>query len=68
MSSEEAVWVKASKSDATGDCVEMCGLAGTVRVRDSKKPATGVLEVDASGFAAWLKAARAGEFDGLLGG
>ena len=66
MNGENAVWIKASKSDATGDCVEMRGLDHTVLVRDSKNADTGVLSLGSAGFAAWLSAAKDGEFDRLL--
>ncbi|GLY19723.1 hypothetical protein Kisp01_67370 [Kineosporia sp. NBRC 101677] len=67
MNGDKAVWIKASKSDATGNCVEMCGLHHTVLVRDSKNASTGVLKLGSAGFAAWLSAAKDGEFDRLLG-
>lgn len=39
-----ARWVKAARSNTTGDnCVELAGLPGVVAVRDSKDPSAGAL-------------------------
>lgn len=43
-----AVWVKASRSTATGEqCVEVAGLGKRVAIRDSKDPSGGVIVLPA---------------------
>jgi hypothetical protein len=65
MNGQAATWVKASKSDATGNCVELRRDAGRVQVRDSKNPDGAVLTFPPTGLAAWLAGAKCGEFDCL---
>ena len=61
-------WVKASKSNTTGDCVEMRGHDDAVEVRDTKAMGTGpILSFASKEFAAWVEAAKRGEFDHLTG-
>jgi hypothetical protein len=67
MNGKAAAWVKASKSDATGNCVELRRDASSVQVRDSKNPDGGVLAFSPVEMAAWLAGAKGGEFDGLIG-
>lgn len=59
------VWRKSSFSNDQGDdCVEVAGLAhGGKAVRDSKNPAGAVLRFTAAEWSAFVKGARAGEFD-----
>ncbi|MBT0769478.1 DUF397 domain-containing protein [Kineosporia sp. J2-2] len=59
-------WIKASASTASGDCVEMRAMDGSVQVRDSKNPRGAVLTVSRDEFGAWLRAAQHQEFDGLV--
>jgi len=41
---QSAVWVKASRSTATGEqCVEVASLGRRVAIRDSKRPEGGVI-------------------------
>lgn len=58
-------WMKASASDAQGQCVEMRRHAGGVQVRDSKHPDGPVLTYTPAEWAAWLDGAKNGEFDHL---
>ena len=66
MSNETTPWVKASASDAEGQCVELRRHAGLVEVRDSKNPDGPVLRVGAGELAAWIDGAAKGEFDHLV--
>lgn len=59
-------WIKASRSADQGACVEMAASGDTVLVRDSKDPGGPVLRYTKSEFAAWIDAAKDGEFDALL--
>jgi hypothetical protein len=60
-----AAWRKSTYSGST-DCVELAALDdGTIAVRDSKNPGSGALCFTRSELAAWIKGARAGEFDDL---
>ena len=58
-------WIKARRSGASGDCVEMRRHDGAVEVRDSKHPDGPVLRFTTAEFAAWLDGARKAEFDHL---
>lgn len=55
-------WIKARRSGGQGDCVEMRRSGRAVQVRDSKHVDGDVLAVSATQFAAWVTAARRGEF------
>lgn len=65
-----AKWAKSSFSFAQGDCVEVrrtCGHnAACVEMRDSKNPNGPVLTFTDAEWDAFLKGAKAGEFD-LIG-
>ena len=60
-----ALWVKSTRSGPTGgNCVEVAFLGGSrVAVRDSRHPAGAALVFPATGWAAFLGAAK----DGLFG-
>jgi hypothetical protein len=59
-----ADWRKATASQNNGGCVEVAAnLPGVVAIRDSKRPADGVHVVSRPAFAAFIAAARAGEYD-----
>jgi hypothetical protein len=59
-------WIKASKSNTNGSCVEMRRSDESVEVRDSKLGhASPVHRFSSGGFAAWIEAAKRGEFDQL---
>ena len=62
---ETTSWVKASASASGGECAEMRRHAGRIEVRDTKDREGPVLRFTTAGFAAWLDAARNGEFDHL---
>jgi hypothetical protein len=66
MSNETTPWVKASASDAEGQCVELRRHAGMVEVRDSKDPDGPVLRFGADELSAWIDGAAQGEFDHLV--
>jgi len=55
-------WIKARRSGQGGDCVEMRRDGEAVQVRDSKHVDGDVLAVSPHQFAAWVSAARRGEF------
>ena len=65
-----AVWRKSSFSGSgdagAGNCVEVATLAdGTIALRNSNQPDTGVVSFTRSEIAAWIKGCKAGEFDDL---
>ncbi|CAM5296015.1 DUF397 domain-containing protein [Streptomyces xanthochromogenes] len=63
-----AVWVKATASDAYNDCVEIARLPqGEVALRNSRFPQGPALVFTSSELAAFLDGARKGEFDGMVG-
>lgn len=55
-------WVKAKRSGANGQCVEIASAAGRIAIRDSKDPDGPVLIYTTSEFKAFLQGARNGEF------
>lgn len=62
VSGRTRVWIKALRSTHGAGCVEMRRHGPAVQVRDSKNPGGGVLAVSPAQFAAWVGAARRGEF------
>src|SRR5262249_17233379 len=57
-------WWKSTRSNGSGACVEVAGLAdGGMLVRDSKHPDGAVLTVGPTEWRAFLRAAKHGEFD-----
>jgi hypothetical protein len=67
MSERSTPWVKAQASDAQGSCVEQRRHDGVVQVRDTKDGGTGpVIDLAPESYAAWVAAAKAGEFDHLV--
>ena len=61
-----ARWTKSSFSDNNGTCVELAALAdGRVAVRNSNHPEAGVLVFTRAEIDAWVRGAKAGEFDDL---
>jgi hypothetical protein len=60
------VWLKSSRSDSVGACVEVRAIEGGVAVRDSKYPEGPQLAFTELEWAAFLAGARDGEFDGLI--
>jgi Domain of unknown function (DUF397) len=59
-------WIKASRSDEQGSCVEQRRNDGMIEVRDSKDRSGPTLRFTSTEFAAWVDGARTGEFDHLL--
>lgn len=59
-------WIKASKSFAHGNCLELAAMPdGAIGVRDSKDKEGPVLRLTRAELAAFLDGAKAGEFDHL---
>lgn len=66
-SNSDLSWRKATRSVATGQCVEVAQLhRGGVAVRDSKDPHGPVLIYTGPEWAAFLDGAKKGEFDDLV--
>lgn len=61
-----ATWRKSTKSQQSGQCVEMAKVEGAIGVRDSKEPNGPILVFTVEEFAAFLDGATNGEFDDLL--
>lgn len=59
------VWLKASRSAASGQCVEMRQHGGALEVRDSKDQDGPVLRFARAEFLAWIDGAAHGEFHHL---
>lgn len=57
-----ANWRKSSRS-GDQNCVEVADSAGTIKVRDSKDVEGPILTFPTAGWATFLYAAKAGEFD-----
>lgn len=69
MNRGDTPWVKASASDANGNCVEMRRHRDLVQIRDTKDRGQGpTLTLVAANVEAWLEGARRGEFDHLTTG
>lgn len=65
--SDPTQWIKAQRSNGSGNCVEMCVHEGLVQVRDTKDDGSGpILRFTSDEFAAWLDGAKRGEFDHLI--
>lgn len=63
-----AHWFKSSRSETSGQCVEIAHLAnGTVGVRDSKNPTGPALVFAPTEWGTFLAGVRGGEFS-LVGG
>jgi Domain of unknown function (DUF397) len=61
-----ATWRTSTKSQQSGQCVELTKVAGAIGVRDSKDPNGPILVFTVEEFAAFLDGATKGEFDALL--
>jgi hypothetical protein len=60
-------WIKASKSNANGTCVEMRRHQDAIEIRDTKAHGAGpTLTFTPAELDAWLDGAKKGEFDKLL--
>ncbi|WP_163512145.1 DUF397 domain-containing protein [Fodinicola acaciae] len=52
----QAVWRKSTRSNGSGDCVEVTDhLPGVIGLRDSKNPAGSALVVPAAGWTAFVR-------------
>lgn len=58
-----AVWHKSTRSDSNSQCVEWANFDHVVAVRDSKDPAGPVLTFGRAEWAAFVHAAKLGDFD-----
>src|SRR5690349_244459 len=63
---QSLAWLKAQRSTASGQCVEIASTAGKVVIRDSKDPDGPILVYTPHEFGAFLEGARNGEFDNLV--
>ncbi|MBY8846683.1 DUF397 domain-containing protein [Streptomyces sp. SP2-10] len=65
---QDVVWIKSSRSNATGNCVEVAALpGGGAAVRNSRDPKGPALVYTAEEIEAFLAGAKDGEFDRLTG-
>jgi uncharacterized protein DUF397 len=59
---ENVRWRRSSRC-ASNTCVEIATVGQTYHVRDAKDPNGAVLSMDSAGWAAFVSAVKAGEFD-----
>jgi hypothetical protein len=58
-----AVWRKSSRSNGSGQCVQVADVSGVVAMRDSKNPDGPVLVFAADEWRAFVDAVAKGRFD-----
>jgi hypothetical protein len=61
-----ATWRKSTRSQQSGQCVELAKMDGVIGMRDSKEPNGPILVFTVEEIAAFLDGAAKGEFDDLL--
>jgi Domain of unknown function (DUF397) len=67
MRNNPTLWIKASASGGSGNCVEMRQDDDAVEIRDTKAHGKGpTLRFTKAEFAAWLNGAKNNEFDHLI--
>ncbi|SDQ99443.1 DUF397 domain-containing protein [Thermostaphylospora chromogena] len=59
----QAIWRKSSRSGNGGNCVEVAVVGDTIGVRDSKRPADGILAFGSREWRAFIMGVKDGEFD-----
>ncbi|MEV6057921.1 DUF397 domain-containing protein [Streptomyces sp. NPDC052107] len=65
---QDVVWIKSSRSNATGNCVEVAALpGGGAAVRNSRDPHGPALVYTPQEIEAFLAGVKDGEFDHLTG-
>ena len=65
MPGDRLAWIKASRSYACGECVEVADAGEMIALRDSKNPDVPHFSFTRAEFAAFIDGARKGEFDHL---
>jgi hypothetical protein len=65
MTDSASTWIKAQRSYATSQCVELAATENGIEMRNSNHPET-VIAHAAAEFAVFLEAAKNGEFDHLV--
>lgn len=61
-----AMWRKSTKSQQSGQCVELAKVGSVIGVRNSKEPDGPILVFTVEEIAAFLDGATKGEFEDLL--
>jgi hypothetical protein len=64
---EGVTWVKSTRSNPSGDCVELADLGEGAAVRHSRHPDGPALVYTQSEITAFIQGVKDGEFDHLLG-
>ena len=59
---DELKWHKSTRSNASGECVEVAETSDAVYVRDTKNRAGGTLQFDATRWSAFVAAVKDEEF------